>query len=276
MADKFVTVEIKSLNSKQLDLYVRMPGLYKDKEMDVRSLLNSRLKRGKIELCVTVEYKEERPPVRLNTQVIKYYYQKLKEVSDELAIKEEPVMQAVLRLPEAVNVEKQPDDPEEWGKVQECIIIAADELERFRTTEGDSISNDLLKRIEIIESFLKEIEPFEKKRLENITHKLKSSLSEFVPSEKIDQNRFEQELIYYLEKLDITEEKTRLTQHCNYLRQVMTGDEQAGRKLGFISQEIGREINTIGSKANDANIQRLIVLMKDELEKIKEQLLNVL
>jgi uncharacterized protein (TIGR00255 family) len=276
MADKIVTVEIRSLNSKQLDLYFRMPSVYRDKEIDVRSILNAKLKRGKIEVCITVEYKEERPPVRLNAPVIKYYYRQLKEILGDLAVTDEPVMQAVLRLPEAINPERTQDDAEEWQKVKACIMKAAEGIDNFRSEEGNSIADDLLKRIDIIDAYLISVSGFEKKRMETITQRLHSSLTELIQPEKIDKNRFEQELIYYIEKIDITEEKNRLAQHCRYFRQVMSDDEQAGRKLGFIAQEIGREINTIGSKANDADIQRLVVLMKDELEKIKEQLMNIL
>lgn len=276
LADKSVTVEIRSLNSKQMDLYLRLPQLYRDKEMDLRSILNSRLKRGKAEIGLTLDYKEDKPPVRLNIPVIKSYCEQLKEIARDLELTGEPLLQAVLRLPEAVNSEKQHDDTGEWEKIRETMLKAADELDKFRITEGKAIADDMLKRVGMIESYLHEIGPFESKRLENTAQKLRNSLTEFGQAEKTDQNRFEQELIYYLEKLDITEEKTRLSQHCIYFRQVINGEEQAGRKLGFISQEIGREINTIGSKANDADIQKLVVLMKDELEKIKEQLLNVL
>ena len=277
LEDKIVNIEIKSLNSKQLDLYIRIPSIYRDKEMDLRNELNGKLKRGKIDVTFYLEYNEEKLPVQINAGIVRNYYEQLKDILDKLGLKaDESLMQAILRMPESVSNEKQVVDPSEWRMVLETVLQAAESLDEFRKLEGESIANDLALRIGLIESNLELIEPYEYERIELLKSKLQKALAEAVQPDRIDQNRFEQELIYYLEKFDITEEKTRLIQHCNYFCEVMNESEQAGRKLIFIAQEIGREINTIGSKASHAGIQKLVVLMKDELEKIKEQLLNVL
>lgn len=278
LADKFVRIEIKSLNSKQLDLYLRIPGIYRDKEIDIRNELNSRLKRGKLDVSFYIEYKEDQAPVQINAGVIRGYYLQIRKILESLDItaQDEPVIQAILRLPETLGNGKQTTDPSEWDAIMETLGTASDALEEYRRLEGAAIEKDILIRMGNIESFLKKIEPFEKERRELQKQKLQNAVLELIPPDIIDQNRFEQELIYYLEKFDITEEKTRLVHHCNYFRDVISENEQVGRKLSFVAQEIGREINTIGSKANHPGIQRLVVLMKDELEKIKEQLLNVL
>lgn len=278
LADKFVRIEIKSLNSKQLDLYLRIPAIYRDKEIDIRNELNIRLKRGKLDVSFFIEYKEDQAPVQINAGVIRSYYLQIRKILDSLDVttQDEPVIQAILRLPEALNNGKLIIDPSEWDTIMETLGTASDALEEYRRVEGAAIEKDILIRMGNIESLLKQIEPFEKERHELQKQKLQSAVLELISPDKIDQNRFEQELIYYLEKFDITEEKTRLVHHCNYFRDVIAENEQVGRKLGFVAQEIGREINTIGSKANHPGIQRLVVLMKDELEKIKEQLLNVL
>lgn len=278
LTDKFVRIEIKSLNSKQLDLYLRIPAIYRDKEIDIRNELNIRLKRGKLDVSFFIEYKEDQAPVQINAGVIRSYYLQIRKILDSLDVttQDEPVIQAILRLPEALNNGKLIIDPSEWDTIMETLGTASDALEEYRRVEGAAIEKDILIRMGNIESLLKQIEPFEKERHELQKQKLQSAVLELISPDKIDQNRFEQELIYYLEKFDITEEKTRLVHHCNYFRDVIAENEQVGRKLGFVAQEIGREINTIGSKANHPGIQRLVVLMKDELEKIKEQLLNVL
>lgn len=278
LSDKFVNIEIKSLNSKQFDLYLRLPAVYRDKEIDIRNELNNRLKRGKLDVSFFIEYKEDKAPVQINAGVVRNYYLQIKQILDSLSIKkdDEPVIQAILRLPESLNNEKQTTDPSEWEVILETLASAADALEEYRKQEGAAIEKDIIMRISHIESFLKQIESFEKDRYETLKQKLLTSVSDHLQPDKIDQNRFEQELIYYLEKLDITEEKNRLSHHCKYFKNVISENEQAGRKLGFIAQEIGREINTIGSKASHSEIQKLVVMMKDELEKIKEQLMNVL
>jgi uncharacterized protein (TIGR00255 family) len=276
LGDKLVNIEIKSLNSKQLDLYVRIPNPYRDKEMEIRNELSNRLKRGKIDVGFTVEFKEGKQATQINSTIIKNYYRQLQTLSSELGIEAgDSLLAAILRLPDAMNNEKTSLD-DEWGKLKQAFSSALEELELFRNQEGKSISFDIMNRINLIEALLTQVEPFEKERTEQIRNKLNHSFLDGTPKEILDKNRFEQEMIYYLEKLDISEEKTRLKNHCHYFLEVMNEPDQVGRKLGFVAQEIGREINTIGSKANHSGIQKLVVLMKDELEKIKEQLMNVL
>jgi uncharacterized protein (TIGR00255 family) len=277
LGEKIVTIEIKTLNSKQLDLYFRIPTAYRNREMEMRYELANRLKRGKVEVNFTLENKEGKLATQINAAVIKNYYNQLKSITGELGISgNEPLMQAILRMPDTFNNEKEIADQEESHRLMQTLASAIEELEKFRHTEGLSLATDVASRIRLIESFLESIAPFEKERTELIRNKLESSLLEFVPQESIDKNRYEQELIYFLEKLDISEEKSRLRHHCRYFIDVMNEPGQVGRKLGFVAQEIGREINTIGSKANHSGIQKLVVLMKDELEKIKEQLMNAL
>jgi uncharacterized protein (TIGR00255 family) len=277
LGEKTITIEIKSLNSKQFDLYFRMPNGYREKEMEMRNELMNRIKRGKVEVNLSLEYKEGKQATQINAEIVKKYYNQLKSITEELnAPANEPLLQSVLRMPEVLNNDKEIIDPAESVSLIQTLNLALDELEKYRNTEGAALASDISNRIGLIESFLNKIEPHEKERSDSIRNKLESSILEFIPQESIDKNRYEQELIYYLEKLDISEEKTRLRHHCNYFVEVMAEPDQVGRKLGFVAQEIGREINTIGSKANHSGIQKLVVLMKDELEKIKEQLMNVL
>lgn len=277
LEDKTITIEIKSLNSKQFDLYFRLPNGYRDKEMEMRNELMNRIKRGKVEVNLSLEFREGKQATRINANIVKKYYQQLKSITEELGLPpDEPLLQAILRMPESLNNDKEVIDSAESVKLMQILHQALDELEKFRDNEGSALARDIADRIRLIESFLDQIEPFEKERSQFMRNKLESSLLEFIPKESLDKNRYEQELIYYLEKLDISEEKTRLRHHCNYFLEVMKEADQVGRKLGFVAQEIGREINTIGSKANHSGIQKLVVLMKDELEKIKEQLMNVL
>ena len=277
LAEKVVVVEIKTLNSKQLDLNLRIPAQYREKEMDLRNELVNRLKRGKVDVNVNVEYKEGRQAIQINSVNIMNYYRQLKALSDQMGISStDSLLQAIIRLPDAVIAEKEIPDAEEWDKFQHAFTFALDELERFRNQEGKALAFDIMNRINLIETLLTQVEPFEQERENTIRTKLNSSLLEFIPQESLDKNRFEQELIYYLEKFDISEEKTRLKHHCRYFVEVMKEPDQVGRKLGFVAQEIGREINTIGSKANHSGIQKIVVMMKDELEKVKEQLMNIL
>lgn len=277
LGEKTATFEIKSLNSKQFDLYFRLPNAYRDREMEMRNDLANRLKRGKVEVNLTLEFPEGKQATQINSGVVKAYYSQLKTIAGEIGIPEhEPMLQAILRMPDAMNNGKEALDPSETQKLAETLALALDELEKYRNNEGSALAADISKRIGLIESFLGQIEPFENERSLALRNKLESSLLEFIPQESLDKNRYEQELIYYLEKLDISEEKTRLHHHCKYFLEVMKESDQVGRKLGFVAQEIGREINTIGSKASHSGIQKLVVLMKDELEKIKEQLMNVL
>jgi len=277
LAEKVVVIEIKSLNSKQLDLNLRIPTQYREKEMDLRNELVNRLKRGKVDVNVNVEYKEGRQAIQINSVNIMNYYRQLKTLSDQMGISStDSLLQAIIRLPDAVIAEKEVPNAEEWNKFQYAFTFAIDELEQFRNQEGKALAFDIMNRINLIETLLTQVEPFEKERENTIRTKLNSSLLEFIPQESLDKNRFEQELIYYLEKFDISEEKTRLKHHCQYFVEVMKEPDQVGRKLGFVAQEIGREINTIGSKANHSGLQKIVVMMKDELEKVKEQLMNIL
>jgi len=277
IGEKLISIEIKSLNSKQLDLYVRIPTAYRDREMEMRNEVSSRLKRGKIEMNFALEYKEGKQATQINVGVVKNYYSQLKTITAEIGLHEnEPLLQAILRLPDALNNDKEVVNPAESQKLMETLAAALEETEKFRNNEGSALASDITRRIEMIGSYLNQIEPFEKERTQSLRNKLESSLLEFIPKESLDKNRYEQELIYYLEKSDISEEKTRLRHHCSYFLEVMEEADQVGRKLGFVAQEIGREINTIGSKASHSGIQKIVVLMKDELEKIKEQLMNVL
>ena len=277
LAEKVVVIEIKTLNSKQLDLNLRLPAQYREKEMDLRNEMVNRLKRGKVDVNVSVEYKEGRQAIQINAVNIMNYYRQLKALSDQMGISStDSLLQAIIRLPDAVIAEKEVPDAEEWNKFQYAFTFAIDELEQFRNQEGKALAFDIMNRINLIETLLTQVEPFEKERENTIRTKLNSSLLEFIPQESLDKNRFEQELIYYLEKFDISEEKTRLKHHCQYFVEVMKEPDQVGRKLGFVAQEIGREINTIGSKANHSGLQKIVVMMKDELEKVKEQLMNIL
>jgi uncharacterized protein (TIGR00255 family) len=277
LPEKLITIEIKSLNSKQLDLYFRIPSAYRDREMEMRHEISNRLKRGKIEVNISLEYKEGKQATQINAGVVKNYYSQLKTIAVEIGHQEcEPLLQSILRMPDALSNDKEVVDPAESPKLMETLAAALDETEKFRNTEGSVLASDMIGRIGLIGKYLDQMEPFEKERTQSIRNKLESSLLEFIPKESLDKNRYEQELIYYLEKLDISEEKTRLRHHCSYFVEVMQEADQVGRKLGFVAQEIGREINTIGSKASHSGMQKLVVLMKDELEKIKEQLMNVL
>ena len=275
--DKIIHIEVRALNSKQLDLYTRLPNSYREKDFEIRNELSNRLKRGKIELTLTLNYKEDEQPVQLNASIIKRYYKQLKEISLELGnAPGEHLMPVIMRLPEVFNSEKDHMEEKEWDSIMKALDQAIAELDSFRSQEGNTLREDMLNRIALIEDFLMKIEPFERERADRLKSKLATNLQELFSPNEYDRNRLEQEMIYYIEKFDITEEKIRLQNHCTYFREVADEEEAVGKKLAFVAQEIGREINTIGSKANHSSIQRLVVLMKDELEKIKEQLMNVL
>lgn len=279
LKNKTVSIELKSLNSKQLDIFTRLPNLYREKDLELRNMLINQLKRGKVELTITIEYSGEEQASLINPDITKSYYRQLQSVIKDLDINsQEPILQIIMRLPEVIKTETEELDSEEWQSVMNSLKSTIDELDNFRKQEGIALSSDLSYRVDQIEKYLEKINKFENKRIENIKKRLTGNLNEWVSKENIDLTRFEQELIYYLEKLDITEEKIRLKNHCKYFRDVMNEneDEPVGKKLSFISQEMGREINTIGAKANDFDIQKMIVMMKDELEKIKEQLNNIL
>ena len=277
LPEKTITVEIKSLNGKQTDVYLRMPTLYREKESEIRNIISSTLKRGKIECTITVENFDGEQAAIINKEAVKRYYSQLYKIKDELKIENsEPLIQAILRLPESLKAAKEELKEEEWEELKTALYRSIEQLENFRQQEGNILEKDILDRIGKIESLLVRLDALEGIRIERIRERLKNNMYEFFDNDVVDKNRFEQELIYYIEKLDITEEKVRLENHCRYFREVAKEDNNIGKKLGFICQEIGREINTIGSKANDFDIQKVVVLMKDELEKIKEQLMNII
>jgi uncharacterized protein (TIGR00255 family) len=274
---KKVSVEIKSLNSKSLDLNTRLPWLYKEKEAEIRTIISQKLERGKIDLTMNFDVLDSEIVPVINKTVVKNYYSQLKEIATELKIKtDEQLLSTIMKLPDALKTEKPELADEEWTLVREKILEAVEQLDLYRIEEGKPLEADLIRCVGKILNMLEEVEKFEGDRITKIREKLNSSLIENVGIDNIDKNRFEQELIFYLEKLDINEEKVRLKKHCEYFLEKISSLPPNGKILSFISQEIGREINTIGSKANDASIQKLVVMMKDELEKIKEQTLNVL
>ena len=271
--NKKFTVEIKSLNSKQIDMNVRMPSSYRDKELVIRKFLSSALGRGKIDCSLFVEHTGIEKTANINAEVVKKYYQDLKAIAQELDNKDE-LMGAVMRMPEVMKVEKEELDPQEWQSIEKLIHEAAQALTQFRKDEGKSLADDFKLRIENIRTLMQSIEKEEHQRVVNIRERIVEKLGDLKST--IDENRLEQELIYFLEKLDVTEELVRLYNHLNYFLETMDSSISEGKKLGFICQEIGREVNTIGSKSNNAEMQQQVVQMKDELEKIKEQILNVL
>lgn len=274
---KKITIEVKSLNSRSLDINTRLPWLYKEKEPEIRNLVSQKLDRGKIDIFINFDLLDSEVIPVINKAIVDDYYRQIKEIAAGLNITvDNDILPAILRLPDALKTEKPELTDEEWVVVSENIIEALDQVDTFRTGEGDVIEKDIKSCISNILGLLDEIEPYEGERIKRIREKLNLSLLEIPGNNNIDENRFEQELIYYLEKLDINEEKVRLRKHCEYFLEKLLSSPPNGKILGFIAQEIGREINTIGSKANDATIQKKVVMMKDELEKIKEQSLNVL
>jgi uncharacterized protein (TIGR00255 family) len=274
---KKITLEIKSLNSKQLDINTRVPSMYREKDLEIRRLISEMLTRGKVDFALYLDNLGTESTSRINAAIIKDYYSQLKEVHQDLGLElNETVMQSILRLPETVKTVYEELDETEWLMVRENLIKTLNELNRFRDQEGLALKADIDANIANILDLLNQVEPFEAQRMENVKTKIRESLDALQLNGSLDKNRFEQELIYYMEKLDINEEKVRLANHCSYFNETMNEGEPSGRKLGFIAQEIGREINTLGSKANESNLQRIVVQMKDNLEKIKEQVLNVL
>ena len=274
---KKITIEVKSLNSKQLDLNTKLPWLYKEKEPEIRNLISQRLDRGKIDFSIFCDMLDDEVVTVINKSAVRNYYSQFKEIAAELMIDlDDQIFTAIMKLPDTLKTEK-PEMPEgEWDTVKSQILESITMLDLYRIEEGSSIMTDLKKCISKILSLLDTVQTYEAGRITKIREKLMNLLEENLSSDKIDKNRFEQEIIFYLEKYDINEEKVRLKTHCDYFIETMNTPAPNGKILNFIAQEIGREINTIGSKANDASIQKLVVMMKDELEKIKEQTLNVL
>jgi len=274
---KKITIEIKSVNSKQLDISTRIPFSLREKEPEIRNLISQKLERGKIDLLVSYEiYEAEYLPV-INKPAVKGYFAQLAEIANDLNIPvSEYLLSTVMRFPETLKSDRSEITEEEWKTLVQLLDQAISMLDRYRTEEGAALEKDIRKALERITRTLDAIEEFEPGRIEKIRKRLITILEENIGADKFDSNRLEQEIIYYIEKFDINEEKVRLKQHCDYFLEALSSESSNGKLLGFIAQEIGREINTIGSKANDVSIQKLVVTMKDDLEKIKEQLLNVL
>ncbi|QFZ54578.1 YicC family protein [Oceanihabitans sp. IOP_32] len=268
---KKITIELKSLNSKNLDLNARMPSIYREKELAIRKLLAKKLERGKIEFSIYVETTAEDTSTQINTPVVKQYMSQLKNVVDGDAM---DLLKMAVRFPDALNTIREDIDEDEWEAIQDEINKAVINLIDYRRTEGQVLEQDFNNRIAVIDDLLEQVIAIDPDRIDGVRERLTKGIEEL--KEKYDENRFEQELVYYIEKFDITEEIVRLKNHLNYFTESINSNDSNGKKLGFIGQEIGREINTIGSKSNYAPMQQLVVQMKDELEKIKEQLLNVL
>lgn len=275
--NKTIIVEIRSLNSKSFDLRNKTPQNYRNKEADIRKILNEKFERGKIDLILEIQSESDEPQNLINKVLFEKYYRELNQLKYDLGIGDVDFFQSILRLPNIVETGEEEFSEEEWEKVLETIYDCIEELNSYREKEGQSIETDMKLRIQHIQEFLSSVPFFEQERIQRVKDRLRENLALYEGREKVDENRFEQEIIYFLEKMDITEEKLRLSQNCTYFLDELSKPEKSkGRKLGFISQEIGREINTLGAKANHADIQKLVISMKDELEKIKEQVANVL
>lgn len=271
LPSKKITVEIKSLNSKNLDVNARIPSQYREKELQLRNKVSKALIRGKVDFSLFVEITGEETSAAVNKGVVKKYIQQLRDI---VAGDETELLKMAVRMPDALSTAREEIDENEFKAIEDAVSEALEEINSFRTDEGKALEKDLKIRVVNIELLLKEIMKIDPERVEAVKERLRKGIAEL--KENIDENRFEQELVYYIEKFDITEEKVRLENHLDYFKESISSEDSNGRKLGFISQEMGREINTIGSKSNYAPMQQLVVQMKDELEKIKEQLLNVL
>jgi uncharacterized protein (TIGR00255 family) len=271
LPNKTISIEIKSLNSKSLDLNMRMPSMYRSKELGLRKLIASKLNRGKVDFSLFFESTGEATHANVNPTVVNKY---IKQLEGLVTGNKMDFLQMAIKMPDAISTEREDIDESEWADIQNEILNALENIRVYRMEEGNVLELDFTKRISLISNLLEQVLEIDPERITNVRERLHKGVSEL--KEKYDENRFEQELVYYIEKFDITEEKVRLQNHLEYFTKTLNSDDSNGKKLGFISQEIGREINTIGSKANFAPMQKLVVQMKDELEKIKEQLLNVL
>jgi len=272
LPSKKITVEIKSLNSKGLDLNTRMSSIYREMELGLRNQISQLLERGKIDFSLYIEVTGEETSSKINVPIVKGYMNQLKEVNE--SADETELLKMAIRMPDALKTEREEIDEKEWQEIQKVINQALENIVQFRKDEGASLEKEFQLRISKIRSLMTEAVAYDAERVATVKTRLRTALDELKVA--VDENRFEQELIFYLEKYDITEEKVRLENHLNYFIETLSGKEANGRKLGFITQEMGREINTMGSKSNHAEMQKLVVMMKDELEKIKEQVLNVL
>ncbi len=275
ISNKKIIIQLKSLNSKQSDVIIKLPNSFREKELAYRKQLSDALGRGKIEMMLNYENQGENSNYVINEQVFNSYYRQLKDLSEKFGETQRDLISTITRMPDVIKSEEENLSENDWNEIENILGAAITELIKFRKTEGESLQTDLNQHIERILELLKAIITFEDERIVTVRNRLLKNFEEVGQSAKVDQDRFEQELIYYLEKYDISEEKVRLETHCNYFMDCMNKEDEQGKKLGFISQEIGREINTLGSKANHAEMQKLVVEMKDELEKIKEQVLNV-
>ena len=272
-----INIELRCLNSKQLDFSFRSSGSLREKETEIRALVSKILNRGKIELNMYYENLEDPYVPTINKKLVLKYYEQLTDLSEnDGANKLGDLLPVIMRFPDVLKSEKQELKEHEWEIISSLILKVLNETDAYRLEEGKSLENDIVKRIDLISGYLDQIPQYEEERTERINTRIKDRLKELKLAKEIDENRFEQEMVFYIEKLDITEEKVRLKNHLEYFLKSIKSDEPVGKKLGFIAQEIGREINTIGSKANNSDMQKIVVRMKDELEKIKEQLLNVL
>lgn len=270
-------IEIRTLNSKQLDLNVRIPSFLKEKEMTIRTTVGNKLKRGKIDLSLHSEKKEESTSYVINKDIVASYRKQLKAINNGLALDDRDYLESILKLPNVLQAEENALDESTWTEVEKCLNTAISNLNDFRIQEGNALEKDLVEGVSIIEKLAIEVEAAAPIRIEKVKKRIDENLNKIKDRVELNRDRFEQEIIFYIEKMDINEELVRLRNHCKYFKEIV--DEQVnlkGKKIGFISQEMGREINTIGSKANDATIQKLVVQMKDELEKIKEQSFNIL
>ncbi|MEM1217626.1 MAG: YicC/YloC family endoribonuclease [Bacteroidota bacterium] len=274
--DRTITVEIRSLNSKFTDVRFKIPALYREKEIELRKLIVGLVERGKIDLGIEIQSLSGEDEYGLNEALFRRYYRQLSLLKEELKIENGDFVQAILKIPNVIASHSSEIDEKEWQDVLSVVRDAIRNFTDFRTTEGKAMAEDLSMRVQTIASLLEKVDPFEKERIGKLRARMQQNLQEFMGKENVDENRFEQEVLFYLEKIDITEEKVRLGQHCKYfLQQLEDNSTQKGRKLSFISQEIGREINTLGAKGYSSEIQRIVVNMKDELEKIKEQVANL-
>lgn len=275
-ANKKITVEVKSLNSKQMDINTRIAAVYREKELEIRNLITQQLERGKVDFALTVE-ENGASATLINQAVVANYYRQMQHIADQLQI---PMpansFDTILRLPDALKTDNGAISDDEWETVRKTVLAALAQLTAFRTQEGRALQTMFTQKLERIGALLAEVEPYEKGRVAKIRGHIEDALKEIAEKVAVDRNRFEQELIYYIEKLDVNEEKVRLRNHLKYFAETMDNEHAAGKKLGFIAQEMGREINTLGSKSNQSEMQIIVVKMKDELEQIKEQVLNVL
>lgn len=273
VSNKRISVEVKSLNSKQLDCSVKIPATYRDKEFDIRSKVSKTLVRGKVEVYINVELIDQKQTLPINTELFREYLNQLYAIDTRINVNADFV-QAIITLPGVLQTEKKDVEQEEWNALDKAVDTAICEMDKFRVQEGNILINDIISHIDTIGRLKGLVEPFENERIEAIKKRIRENMEKMVV--EFDNSRFEQEMIYYIEKLDITEEKVRLENHLNYFKAICREEDNVGRKLGFVAQEIGREINTMGSKSNNSQMQKIVVEMKDELEKIKEQSLNIL